>query len=326
MKKKLLLLLKLLITIGILYYIFTYIPISEVVSSIAQANIMYIVLGIALTLIIRYAEAYQMKIITCKQGLTLSVWRIYEISIIVAFYSLFLPGYIAGGALRWYKFAQHDNMPAEALASIVFHRLIRVIIVIILGILCWIVDTDLISHYNIGRVLIVPFLVVCALCMVLFSKKFSFVRKSIGQLIDSKYIHHSIKEKIRKLANAMIYFKTLSANNLLSILILALGGELLAIFTFYLFAVSIDLNLSYFHLGWMRSIIHIAAMLPISFSGIGIREGGLIYMLQPYGISASLCVALSFILFGQLLFIAMLGGLIEGTNTIMSHAEKRRVL
>ena len=96
MKKWFSLVLKLSITSGILYYIFTTIPFSDVIKSITSANVSYIVIALLITPLIVYIEAYTMKILTDKQRMGLSALQIIEINLITRFYGLFLPGYLAG--------------------------------------------------------------------------------------------------------------------------------------------------------------------------------------------------------------------------------------
>jgi len=79
---------------------------------------------------------------------------------------------------------------------------------------------------------------------------------------------------------------------------LSLSMHLLGVLSFYAFALSVGVDVSFIIIGWVRSFIHIVTMLPISFSGLGVREGTLIVLLQGYGVSASDAVGLSFLLFG----------------------------
>ena len=52
----------------------------------------------------------------------------------------------------------------------------------------------------------------------------------------------------------------------------------------------------------------------VSFSGIGVREGTMVVLLQPYGVAGSAAVALSFLILIMNIVIAALGGLAEIKN------------
>ena len=62
---------------------------------------------------------------------------------------------------------------------------------------------------------------------------------------------------------------------------------------------------------WARACYTLVLLLPITFAGLGAREGVLILLLQPYGVTGADAVALSFIQLGGTLILAILGGMYE---------------
>ena len=116
MKRPFLWVLRLCITVGILYYLFTKIPFSDVIASITSTRVGYVLIAFLIQVFIRYIAACRMKILTERQGMSLSILQILGITFSTIFYGLFLPGGIlTGGAIRWYKLSKPDNKPAEAL-------------------------------------------------------------------------------------------------------------------------------------------------------------------------------------------------------------------
>lgn len=65
---------------------------------------------------------------------------------------------------------------------------------------------------------------------------------------------------------------------------LSLVAQLPAVLGFYLIAQSVHIDLGIVSLAWIRSVALIAAALPISIAGIGIREGLLVILLDDQGI------------------------------------------
>ena len=81
--------------------------------------------------------------------------------------------------------------------------------------------------------------------------------------------------------------------------------------SFLCFARSLDIELCFVHIGWIRSVVAVLMMRPISFAGLGLREGSLVLLLPPYGVAESDAVALSLLLFANNVAIKLLGGLVE---------------
>ena len=74
-------------------------------------------------------------------------------------------------------------------------------------------------------------------------------------------------------------------------------------------------------MGWVQTIIIIVNTIPISISGIGVREGGLIFLLKPYGVSGAEAVALSFLVFARNVAISLIGGVLRSGNFYPEHFQ-----
>jgi hypothetical protein len=79
---------------------------------------------------------------------------------------------------------------------------------------------------------------------------------------------------------------------------------------FVLLSGAIDLGLSFADCAWLRALLHLLFLLPLSVSGIGVREGALVALLLPLGYSSVQAVAYSFLLMAGLLLMAGIGGLL----------------
>lgn len=325
MKKWVSWLIKLFITSGILYYIFTAIPFSEVIKSITSANVSYIIIALLITVLIVYMEAYTMKILTDKQRIGLSVSQIIEINLTTRFYGLFLPGYLAGGVIRLYKFSQPENKWMEALASITFNRLIGTVVLVMVGILFWVLDPKSNSNYIAGFILLIILSGLLVVYFLIFDGKVSCFLRKYAEKIKLSLIPRIIRSNISKLLVSTSQYHSLSQSSLIYVFGLFLISNLLGVLSFYLFALSLGTDISFISIGWVRSFISIITMLPVSFAGLGVREGTLVFLLQPYGVSATDAVALSFLFFARTLLVAGIGGLFEARSLFLPSRSKSEV-
>jgi uncharacterized membrane protein YbhN (UPF0104 family) len=92
---------------------------------------------------------------------------------------------------------------------------------------------------------------------------------------------------------------------------LSLASHVLGILLFLLFARGLDISLSLSAAGYARSMLLLAGMLPLSIGGFGVREGGMILLLRPYGVAPEQAVALAFLLLGRDLIGICVGGWLE---------------
>jgi hypothetical protein len=87
--------------------------------------------------------------------------------------------------------------------------------------------------------------------------------------------------------------------------------HLVGIFLILFLAHAVLAGLNFVQIGWLRSAVVLVQLLPVSFSGLGIREGTFVLLSEPYGVTGALAVSMSLLLFGKNLFIGAIGGIIE---------------
>ena len=165
------------------------------------------------------------------------------------------------------------------------------------------------SNYFIGGSLLILLLAFLLLSFLGFNSRiFQFSNLILKR---SSFFPKFIKNKLAKLFEAANEFSNLSMQDLLYILIISFAGHVLGIVVFYLFAVSINIDISFINLGWIRSFLLLLLMLPISFSGIGVREGSLVLILNNYGVLPEKALALSLLLLARTVIFGLIGGAIE---------------
>ena len=305
-------LLRLSIAFGIIYYLLSKIPLSEVIASVTSARVDYVIAAFIISILSQLILAHRLRFLTDKQGMSLPTSQILEINLAAVFYGLFLPGgNLTGGAIRFYKLARTDKKMAEALASIVFDRMAATIALCVIGILFWLVNLPSNSGY-IGLSMIVALGILFILYILLFDKRTTDSLRKRFKSVNLSFV----SQKIHNLLISLNQYQNLSLSSLTFIFALSITAQLLGTLIYYLLAIALGINITFVAIGWIRSAVIIISMVPISISGLGVREGVLLFLLKPYGVIGEQALALSFLVFGvTLLFIGLVGGVLEGTKT-----------
>ena len=312
--------LKALVTSGILYYIFNKIPISEIVPAIASARIHFFAIAFLLVLLMNYVASCRMKRLTDRQGMTVTRRRIFEINLIANFYGLFLPGSLAGGAVRWEKLYKTDKNGMGAFVAIIFNRFILTTATAATGVVFW----ALAGNYRSNRAAGLSLMGILAILLVLQG---AMINRRISPWVESSLEGKNrmpgiVRGKLRKLTLSLRHNRDLHLTSLLWLAALSFIEEFLGVVSYYFVSLAIGMEVSFVHLGWIRSCILIVTMLPISFSGFGVREGTLIALLAPYGVSGTVAVAFSLLLFARSLLLAGIGGVLETANLLFPTSRK----
>jgi len=311
------------ISAGILWYILLNIPFSNILTLLKTADLRWFLLAFLCALSFSYCHALRMKIFTANQGMSLSVMQIFNIGLSSNFYSLFLPGgSLSGGPIRWYKLSQVDNMPAQALVSMVYNRIVHITTITGVGFLFWILDPSLKKDNSAGWLLAAAAIILVAFHFLALGKHTSSFLETWLHRIS--FIPQWIREKIKKILNSARQTQNLSPKSWFSIWVFSALGDAFGICSFYLLALALGVELNLIHWGWIRSSVVLLTLLPISIAGLGIREGAFVILLGPFGIEPTSAVAYSFILFIQILVLAGLGGLIEAKTSLFPNHSKPR--
>jgi glycosyltransferase 2 family protein len=297
------------ISLALLAVVLWKIPLDAFLSHLGDVDLVPMFASYLLIPVMGYIDANRTKMMTDLQEMTLSVAAICRINFITSFYSLFLPGYLAGGVIRWHRIAKHDKKPAQALAIVLYGRVLSTLISVAIGFGCWALDAQARSVPAYGIALAVLFVGLVVGYWLLFTGQHA---SGMAHWLDRQsWVPKLFSSKFGKVLHAASRFDQLGAKRLAATAGLLCVHELIGILSFYLLAVALHLPLSFISIGWIRCYIALITMLPLTLMGIGVRDGSLILLLKTYSISAALAVGYSTLLLGRTFILGLLGGLCE---------------
>ena len=311
--KKLFFIIRLLIAVSILFFIYSNFPLSDVIKVLSSANIEIVILSATLPFVSYLTASYRLWQLVLNQGVKMTFLKIFEINLATIFYGLFLPGgNMAGGVVRVYKISAQDRRVVETLASITFDRVLATLALFIVGILFWMINKPSKSAYLVS-VMIVGAILIVLLQIAVWSKYIPVLTNSI-YLNNKSYIASKIKGMLRTISN----YRGLSFQNYIILLVISIISQFIGILSYYLLAKSIGIEVSFTAMGWVRSAVILVTMIPVSISGFGLREGALLYLLHSYAVAADKTLALSLLVYFITIFtIGVIGGLIEGVRVFI---------
>jgi uncharacterized protein (TIRG00374 family) len=129
MKKILVTLFQLAVTIGVLYWVY-HDPArrTQMAQAIRAAKYHWVVIGIFAYIMVEGAAAFRWSVLLKVQGIHLSFWRLSGLFLIGMFYNQFLPGGTGGDIIKsYYLLKETPNKKAGALLAVVFDRLIGLV-------------------------------------------------------------------------------------------------------------------------------------------------------------------------------------------------------
>jgi uncharacterized protein (TIRG00374 family) len=294
------------IGIGLLVYIFSLVPLVDVFAAIRRSRPDYLLAALFVAITLQWLVAYRLRRVVNALGGSYSTAELFGINAATRFYGLFLPGgNVTGIAVRFYKIGSTRGMYAETALTLYSERVIATISLCAIGLIFWAMDQPA-----------APFWVMQVMGVVLLGSLYLLaVLMGVMPLLFAKLIDRgmtrvggSVMTKVRR---AVEQFRELPRSILIVVVSLSFVIHLLGICTFLLIAMSLGWSISFVSLGWIRSGLILATMIPISISGLGLREAAALLLLGTYGDDEA--VAFSLLVFAiTVLVFSLLGGVIEG--------------
>lgn len=264
-----------------------------------------------------YVMAYQMSFGVGLLGMRFRISELAKIKLIAIFYSLVFLGDLAGGAVAWYKLSRPERKGVEAGALLIYFRLLNLVTLSGIGLVGMWFDSRLSSP---GFRVVVGIMFIGVILMLL-----PFFSPAVTHLIERSgvsLLHRSsspawMSGKLRATLQSLRAFQSLPASTITLMLLLSLLYHGLGILSFYLLGKAVGIHQSVFLMGWLRSLLMIIQLVPVSVAGLGIREASVVFILHNYGIPEVQALGLSFAVVGMMAVGGAVGGILEGWDLLL---------
>jgi uncharacterized protein (TIRG00374 family) len=298
-----------LIGFGVLVYLSKKLDISHILAAIYNADVRYLLIGLILITFLRFLRASQLTDALRLHHVHLSMIQAFLINQVAGFYNLFMPGEFGGGAVKWHRISVKNRKRAEVFATILFLRLVNTSFMLFSGILAVLVENPFRAE-NVSWVV----MIFLGLAVIVFALFFNTgVVEKLKNNIDrvSARIPELIANAIRKILASLFQFRNMSKQQAARIFVVPAIAQLLTIAIFFFTALALQLRVPIVTLIWISSLIYFIQLIPVTFSGLGLREGALVFLLPHYGVDPAKALAFSLIIFGFHVMLSLTGGLAE---------------
>lgn len=291
MKKALLLILKLCVSAGLLALLLSNIPWPAISGIMRQLNLSVFFAATLCYLAANYLSSIRWNLLVSRHMKTSCLFSYYMIG---AFFNTCLPGLVGGDAVKAYYLAhdlkQQDDMTAQtqlphdtpmtiAVASVFMDRYIGLGALLLLGMLAYPFGMPYLAGTNGTWLLPTLFLGYVAGTVLLYLMPINSSMK-----ILSAFAAYAARYR----TNYPILLRTFAYS-----IVVQLFGFL----TVFLLARGLGIAIDFLSIMLFLPIIIILTLLPVSISGLGVREGAFVFFFGAIGIEQEKALALSLIWF-----------------------------
>lgn len=294
---------RLLIGIAILLFLSNSFNLTDALRAILNANLYWIIFSLFIILILRVIVVIRWKIILDYQKLIIPFIELVKINYVSSAIGQVLPGGIGGDVLRGYKLTIKYKQLSNTTSSIILDRILGIGSMIIVAFVGSIIADIIGLKLNLSL-----YLAAILFLLVLFfvvGHKININYKSLSNIKSKRIL--TILKKLEEL-----YYSVTDVNKVktifLSVFSISIVVQLLRCLIFYLLFLAFGHSIDFIYLLITIPITLILSIIPISISGLGVREGALVYFLTSIGIPAEICIGVG-LLFHVLQIVASLPGI-----------------
>jgi len=310
-KDKLLNLLKVGFSLALLAILLKQVGWQQTLETLGKARFSYLAAAFVLYLVGIVVRAYRWQILLTALMIDIPLAKLTALYFVGTFFNNILPTGIGGDVVRVYELSKQSKRPIESVGTVLLDRATGLLVLFLIALLALPFSCQLITPNVTATILL--------LCLGSWA--------GLGLVLRRDWLERwgllRIMAKIKKLRELYESVYTCGPK--------AIGGALAVSFVFnvlliavnYLIALSLGVEISLRYFLLFIPLISFLLVLPISLSGLGVREGAYVYLFAQAGVSAPLALAMSLLFYALNVATGLIGGALYVLEGARGYLEDR---
>ncbi|MCK5595411.1 flippase-like domain-containing protein [bacterium] len=306
MKKPLFWILKLCISIGILWYVFSRPDISphKIVEHIENIELSRLLIAIGLYIVIIFIACLRWQKLLKGQDIHLPFFKTLELNFIGLFFNTFMPSMTGGDVVKAYYVSKHTNQRVEAATTVLIDRIVGMLALLTIGAVA---SLYAISEPQIRMpaiVIVAFFFVITVLGIAFFNKR---LMKKISFNAKGKRLQ-KVVVSLKRVYSAFYIYRSKKAL-LVKVFLMSIVIQIMSVLINYQIALGLGLDVSMKYFFLFIPIIAVISAIPITFAGWGVGESMYKYFFGLVTGACGLAVTMSIIVRLITLVLNLFGGI-----------------
>ncbi len=303
-KPLLILLLKVLVSAGLLIYFFTRIHIERFIETFATADFSYVAVILIVYLISQFVGVVRWMILARPLGFKTPLKVLVDYYLIGMFFNLFAPGTVGGDVSRIYYLAREGEQNVDkkwhgatmhAAVSVFIDRVIGMAVLVWLGAL--------------ALLLFPQYAVPAAVRSVTYALAAGFILGGLLLPALRRVLPADGHPVIVKLRVALRSYRA-QRQAVPQAILLSFVVHFIQAWIHMLLGRAIQIDIPYSFCLILYPLVGTFSALPVSLNGLGLREGGYLFLFQFIGVGSEKGVAFGLLLFVVIALDSLIGGLL----------------
>lgn len=283
------------------------IDLKNIIIIVSKLDIKYLLPVLILRFLGILLLSLRLKYVLSIKNLNYNPFKLIKLYFLGKFYNQFLPSGYGGDIVKGYLLSKDQTKKIQAFLAVFVDRLIGLSSQLTICFIVAVAAYKYIEFLGNSSYIFIVLPVIFFVFLYLFSIRSIVV--NFGFILNLLKFRR-VNAKIKEFYYTLISFKD-NAKMLIISFIISLFIQFLFYIGYYFLSLSLnlDINIRYFFI--FTPIIFIIAIIPLSISGIGIRESGYIFFFTKVGATANQAFSLSILILTIFLIEGLIGGIIN---------------
>jgi len=294
-------LLKIGVSLGLLVLLVWKIGWRETWETLRQADARYLLAAWGLYLFSMVLRAYRWQVLLGIQKMEAPLSRLTSLYFIGTFFNSVLPTGFGGDVVRMYELSKQSDQSTESVSTVLVDRLCGFVVLFVMASLALPFSYRLIPPLISAVIVGITVLTLLGVWMALSDGVWRWL--STVPLVKRLIC----MPKVQQFRFSLAAYRTRAISGAL---LASLAFNVLLMVFNYLIALALGIRISPWYFVIFVPIISFLLTLPVSLSGIGVREGGYVLLFGQAGVPSSLAFALSLCVYASAVATGLIGGLL----------------
>ncbi len=314
--------LRLIISIVLLLILFAFIDREALIRTFLSVNPALYLLGFVAFTGTILTWTLRWHLLIRAVGESISFGKALVTLVISMFFSMFLPTVVGTDVGRVYELGRENTYSKSNLVStVLLDRLIGLITICLMAAVGLVIGSQFAADRGIVLTVLGTLGILVVTCLVAFNRRFE---RLIFGILDRIPVVRRFSGSLHKVYEALYELYKQPG------LMLTTGGvsivnSLCTILVTIFAARSLNINIDAIYFFIFMPIIWIIMTIPVSLSGLGVREGAFVFFFSQVGVAPSDAIAISLLYYSYNIIFGVIGGFLLMSSSIAQTQRKKNV-
>ena len=309
-RKRLIDLLKIIVSLILIVVILRSINVKALWEVVRNANLWYLLVAQIVWMLGVVVRAYRWQTLVRDQGVDASLGELASLYFVGSLFNNLLPSGFGGDAVKMYELSQRSEQGAEAVSSVLVDRFMGLIALQAIGLVALIFAWQLVPLQVVALTVTLFGVSLMAAWVVSYRPLWEFLAERVplfNRLLSINAVRSFVSSLQSYSSSALL--RSFGVGIVFNVMLIA-ANFLVGL------ALGVDLPPSYYMI--FVPLTSLVLVLPISFAGLGVREGAYVVLFKLAGVAPEVALSMSLLVY---VLGTMMPGLVGGVIYVLRGAR-----